>query len=56
MNAPSAVVLSCTFAESIGQTGNALFKEHCRATAVEAEKELSLERIRLLRRLAVVNR
>ena len=27
-----------TFAESIGQTGNALFKEHCRATTVEAQE------------------
>src|SRR5882724_12443020 len=27
-----------TFAESIGQTGNALFKEHCRAVAVEAQE------------------
>jgi hypothetical protein len=44
-----------TFAESIDQTGNALFKEHCRAVAVEA-KEFSLERIRLLRRSAVVHR
>lgn len=26
-----------TFAESIGQTGNALFKEHCPAVAVEAQ-------------------
>jgi hypothetical protein len=26
------------FAESLGQTGNALFKEHCRATAVEAQE------------------
>ena len=27
-----------TFAESIGQTGNALFKEHCRAVAVELQE------------------
>ena len=26
-----------TFAASIGHTGNALFKEHCRAVAVEAQ-------------------
>jgi NAD(P)H dehydrogenase (quinone) len=26
------------FAESLGQTGNALFKEHCRATTVEAQE------------------
>lgn len=27
-----------TFAESMGQTGNALFKEHCRATTVELQE------------------
>ena len=27
-----------TFAESIGQTGNGLFKEHCRAVAVELQE------------------
>jgi hypothetical protein len=32
-----------TFAESIGQTGNALFKEHCRAVAVELQEALFAE-------------
>jgi len=32
-----------TFAESIGQTGNALFKEHCRAVAVELQEEIFAE-------------
>ena len=42
------------FAESIGQT--ALFREHCRAVAVELQEGISLKRIRLLRRSAVVHR
>jgi len=32
-----------TFAESIGQTGNALFKEHCRAVAVELQEGIFAE-------------
>ena len=31
------------FAESMGQTGNALFKEHCRATAVELQEGIFAE-------------
>ena len=32
-----------TFAESIGQTGNVLFKEHCRAVAVELQEGIFAE-------------
>ena len=32
-----------TFAESIGQTGNALFKEHCRAVTVELQEGIFAE-------------
>src|SRR5207247_2512824 len=32
-----------TFAESIGQTGNALFKVHCRAVAVELQEGIFAE-------------
>ena len=32
-----------TFAESIGQTSNALFKEHCRAVAVELQEGIFAE-------------
>jgi len=42
-----------TFAESIGQTGNALFKEHCEQSQSNCKKEFSLKRIRLQRRSAV---
>jgi hypothetical protein len=31
------------FADSLGQTGNALFKEHCRAVAVELQEGIFAE-------------